>query len=133
MESRIEAAVEKKRNGYNCAQAVACTYCDLAGMDEETIAAVTQALGTGIGGTLEGTCGAITGACVVAGLVNKEAGRPAAMGDAKSILKHFKERNQSITCKELKGIGTGKVLRECEDCVRDAAEFLEQVLAEREK
>jgi hypothetical protein len=35
MESRIEKAVMKKKNGYNCAQAVACTYCDYAGCSEE--------------------------------------------------------------------------------------------------
>ena len=29
MESRVEKAAERKMCGYNCAQAVACTYCDL--------------------------------------------------------------------------------------------------------
>ncbi len=131
MESRIEQAAQKKRMGSNCAQAVACTYCDYAGVDEETMAAVTQALGTGIGGTLEGTCGAITGACAVLGMVNKDAGRSQAMKDARYIMDSFKERNQTVTCKMLKGVGTGKVLRACEDCVRDAAEFLETVLVEK--
>ena len=28
MESRVEQAAERKMCGYNCAQAVACTYCD---------------------------------------------------------------------------------------------------------
>ena len=37
----------------------------------------------------------------------------------------FKERNCSTICKELKGIETKKVLRACNDCVADAAEFLE--------
>ena len=36
MESRVEQAAERKMCGYNCAQAVACTYCDLAGIDEES-------------------------------------------------------------------------------------------------
>ncbi len=30
MESRIKEAEKRKMCGYNCAQAVACTYCDLA-------------------------------------------------------------------------------------------------------
>lgn len=127
-ESRKETAVEKKKNGMNCAQAIACTYCDYAGLDEQTMAAITQSFGAGIGGTLEGTCGAITGACTVSGLVNKNAGRIQAMKDARHILNRFKERNQTVTCKVLKGIESGKVIRNCEDCVRDAAEFLEETL-----
>lgn len=128
MDSRKELAVNRKRTGMNCAQAVACTYCDLASIEEDTMEALTQSLGTGIGGTLEGTCGAITGACTVIGMADKEAGRVKAMQDARYIMNCFKERNQTVTCKELKGIETGKMLRDCEDCVRDAAEFLEAAL-----
>ena len=112
----------------NCAQAVACTYCDLAGMDESTMEALTQSLGAGIGGTMEGTCGAITGACTVIGMADKENGRAKAMQDARYVMNCFKERNQTVVCKELKGTETGNVLRSCDDCVRDAAEFLEAAL-----
>lgn len=128
MESRIEEAVGKKKLGLNCAQAVACTYCDLVGIDEQTMQAITQPFGVGIGATLEGTCGAVTGACMIIGLLNKDSGRRKSMTDAKQLLKNFQERNSTVTCKELKGIGTGAILRECNDCVRDAAEFLEKIL-----
>ncbi len=128
METRKEFAVERKRSGMNCAQAVACTYCDFAGMGEVAMAAVTQALGTGIGGTLEGTCGAVTGACIVLGLADQKEGRKKAMKDAKYVVNCFKERNHTVTCKVLKGVETKQALRSCEDCVRDASEFLEQVL-----
>ena len=33
MESRIDQALERHHMGYNCAQSVACTYCDLFGGD----------------------------------------------------------------------------------------------------
>ena len=131
MESRKELAVAKKRSGMNCAQAVACTYCDLVGMEESTMAAITQSLGAGIGGTLEGTCGAITGACTVIGMADKDAGRAKAMQDANYLMNSFKNRNQTVTCKELKGVETGQMLRSCDDCVRDAAEFLEAALEEK--
>ena len=36
--NRKDRAVELHKKGYNCAQAVACNYCDLFGMDEETTA-----------------------------------------------------------------------------------------------
>ena len=37
MESKVKEAVQRKMCGYNCAQAVACTYCEQAGLDEETV------------------------------------------------------------------------------------------------
>lgn len=61
MKSRVQQAVEKKNTGYNCAQAVACTYCDLAGVDEETMKNITQAFAGGMG-TMEASCGAFSGA-----------------------------------------------------------------------
>ena len=130
MESKIEEAVNKNKNGYNCAQAVACTYCDYAGIDEETMFNICQAFGTGMG-TLEGTCGAIVGAGVVLGMMNKQ--RLKTNQDIRKIMQDFKAQNSTVICKELKGIGTGKVLRECNDCVRDAARFLENIIEEKEK
>ena len=133
METRKEEAARKKRNGLNCAQAVACTYCDYAGMDEETMANITQAFGAGMG-TMEGTCGAISGACAVIGMVNSKNGsKTKTMKDTREIVNAFLNQNKSITCKDLKGIETGVVLRSCEDCVRDAAELLEKTLAEKER
>jgi C_GCAxxG_C_C family probable redox protein len=124
MESRVQEAVFKKQNGYNCAQAVACTYCDLVGMDEETMRNATAAFAVGMG-AMEASCGAITGAGIIVGLLNKD--QRISFGDAKKLIMKFKEQNGSVVCKELKGIETGKVLRECNDCVADAARFLEEI------
>ena len=67
METRVDKVAEKHKSGYNCAQAVACAYCDLVGIDEETMFRMTEGLGLGMGG-MEGTCGAISAAAVLAGL-----------------------------------------------------------------
>lgn len=128
METRALEAVNKKKSGYNCAQAVACSYCDIAGIDEETMKNITQAFAVGMG-SMEATCGALIGAAVVIGLVNKN--KKDSFADAKTIITKFKEQNKSVICKELKGIGTGEVLRECNDCVMDAAMFLEELLSEK--
>ena len=62
MTSRIEEARARKSSGkYNCAQAVACSYASLTGLDEESLRNATNAYGTGMG-NLEGTCGALVGA-----------------------------------------------------------------------
>ena len=43
MKSRIDETVKRHNKGYNCAQAVACTYSDLVGLDEKTIFKLTEA------------------------------------------------------------------------------------------
>ena len=126
MEARVEKAAEKKMCGYNCAQAVACTYCDLAGIDEETAKNMTQGFAVGIGGSTEATCGAIIGAVNILGMVKKNPRET--MQSSRTILTRFKEQNGTVICKELKGITDGVVKRECVDCVRDAAAFLEAEL-----
>ena len=125
-ESRIEEARQKKASGqYNCAQAVACTYADIVGLSPEQMGAVTSAFGTGMG-NMKGTCGAIVGAGVVLGLKIND--RVKAKMVLKRVMDKFQERNSSTVCGELKGIATGCKLRDCNDCVADAAEFLEEEL-----
>ena len=128
METRKFTAAEKKRTGRcNCAQSVICTYCDKAGIDETTALHLGKAFAAGMG-NMEGTCGAIVGAGVILGLVNKD--NMQASKCMRQIISKFQERNKATQCKLLKGIETGVVLRECPDCVADAAEFLEEVLVE---
>lgn len=124
MESRIKDAEKRKRCGYNCAQAVACTYCDLAGLDEETVKALTQGFAAGMGGSMEATCGALIGAVNVLGLINKDPQKT--MQSARKMICEFQTQNGTVVCKELKGIEDGIVKRECIDCVKDAAALLEK-------
>lgn len=126
METRKHLAAEKKRcNSHNCAQAVTCTYCDLVGLPEETALDMAGAYGTGMG-NMEGTCGALVGAGMILGLATKD--RNLSRSRMKTIMTKFQERNGATQCRQLKGIGTGKVLRDCPDCVSDACEFLEEYL-----
>ena len=123
MESRKQLAAEKKRlNTHNCAQAVVCTYCDLCGLDEKTATDIAGAFGTGMG-NLEGTCGALVGAGMVLGLLTKD--RNLSRSRMKVIMEKFQQRNGAIQCKLLKGVGTGKPLRDCPVWVAVASEFLE--------
>lgn len=135
MKTRVEETIARHSKGYNCAQAVACTYCDLVGIDEATMFKVTEGFGAGCG-TMDGTCGAVSGACALAGMKRSTANlvNPDSKGATyqlvKAIVKEFKDQNGSIICKDLKGIETGKVLRSCPDCIRDAARLAEKVLFE---
>lgn len=133
MKTRIDETIKKHDKGYNCAQAVACTYADLVGLDEETLFKLTEALGAGMG-NMEGTCGAVSGACVLAGLKNSTGNLelPNSKGQtyklSRAILDKFKSENGSVICKELKGVETGKVLRPCAECIKDAAKIAENLL-----
>ena len=124
METRKDLAAQKKKV-CNCAQAVIATYADLAGIDEETAMALGSAFGSGMG-NMEGTCGALTGAAIVLGLVKRD--KIQARKSMIKIMNDFQARNGATQCRMLKGVDTGRVLRECEDCVSDAAELLEQHL-----
>ena len=66
MESRVKETIVRHDKGYNCAQAVACTYCDLFGYKEEDVFRMTEGFGLGMG-CMAGTCGALSGAVLLAG------------------------------------------------------------------
>ena len=132
MESRKKIAIEKHDLGYNCAQSVALTYADLVDMAPEQLFKITEGFGLG-GGNMQGTCGAISGAIALIGLLNScgnlehpsTKAQTYALG--REILERFKAQNGSVLCHELKGAGTGKVLRSCPDCIMDACQLFEEL------
>ena len=133
MQSRVEEATKRHQSGYNCCQAVACAYCELLGVDEGTVFKTAEGLGLGMGG-MEGTCGAVSGACLLAGL-KVSSGDPqnpttkgASQKLSREITAKFMEKTGTLTCKELKGVGTGKPVLSCPECVRLAAQIAEEVL-----
>ena len=131
MTTKQDRAVElKNRTGdahYNCAQAAACVFADETGVSEETLRKLGAGFGLGMG-TMEATCGALCGAQMVLGLVKYE-GKPIRT-DAAELYKAFTEECGGSICKELKGVGTGKVLCSCDDCVRNAVKILEGMLTQ---
>ena len=137
MSSRVERAVKNRQSGYNCSQAVACAFCEELGINEEQIYQVLEGFGFGMGCT-EGVCGAISGAVAIAGMkVNQNpqisgGSRKETYQISREIITRFKEKNKSIICKELKGLDTGKPLRDCQGCVADATAILESVAFQAE-
>ncbi|MBQ7544510.1 MAG: C_GCAxxG_C_C family protein [Synergistaceae bacterium] len=131
MTAKQERAVElKNRTGdahYNCAQAVACVFSEETGVSEETMKKLGAGFGLGMG-TMEATCGALCGAQMVLGLMKYE-GKPIRK-DAAELYKAFTDKCGASICKELKGVGTGKVLCSCDDCVRNAVKILEGMLTQ---
>ena len=130
-----ERAVENHRKGYNCAQAVACAFCEKLGRDEKEVFEMMEAFGLGMG--TMGTCGAVSGMAAVAGMVESDGAMDAprtkkqSYKAIKELTEKFIAKNQSVICREIKGVETGKVLRSCPGCVQDAAELLEEYLEQK--
>ena len=135
MGNRTDKAAELHNKGYNCAQAVACSFCDEFGIDEAVMFRLTGGMGLGMG-CMEGTCGAVNGAVTILGLLNSSANleKPDSKGQtyklSKELVETFKNKNKSIVCKDLKGVETGEVLRSCPGCIEDAVIILEKILEE---
>ena len=131
--TKKEKAIELHDKKYNCAQSVACAFADEANVDLQTLFKVCEGFGLGMGGMC-GTCGAVSGAVMLAGFVNSDGAidNPQTKVDTyricKEITSRFKEKNGSLECKELKGIETGTVLRSCPGCIEDAVEIVQDVL-----
>ena len=110
---RAEKAAELKKS-YNCCQAVVLALKDLVDLNEEQLLTMTAPFGSGMG-NMKGSCGALVGAEIIAGLTT---------GGNRAIARQINERFEalcgSITCGELKGIKTGKVLCSCSDCCKNA-------------
>jgi C_GCAxxG_C_C family probable redox protein len=120
---RIEHAAQLKRMN-NCCQAVLLAYADELHMDPGTLMKLGSAFGSGMA-TMDGTCGALVGAEMVLGLLGKQPVR----ADAKQLFTAFERQCGSSVCKTLKGVGTGRMLCSCEDCVRNAAQLAADQLA----
>ena len=121
---KAELAAEYKKK-CNCAQAVLLAFREEMGKTEEELLALGSGFGAGMGG-MEATCGALCGAAMTMGLLNK--GDTPTKLLTRDMLQEFKEAAGATICRELKGVGTGKVLCACDDCVRIAAMTVEKRL-----
>ena len=128
MDKYAEQAVARHKKGYNCAQAVACTFAEELGRDEKEIFEIMEAFGFGMGAM--GTCGAVSAMTAVIGMkesdgnLEKPASKKTCYRISKELQRRFQEKNGSVICREIKGVDTKKVLRSCDGCVEDAAEFV---------
>ncbi len=132
MDRKKVAIAKKYEEGYNCSQAVACSFSDLMGMEEKQMFQVMSGFGVGMGG-MRGNCGAVIAGVAVIGMMMKGGDtrqKGKILKAAKEYTRRFEERNKSLICREIKGIDTGKMTRSCDGCIEDAVEILEQMIEE---
>lgn len=128
-----ERAARLHGNGYNCCQAVLLTFCDELGVDPVTAFKIGEGFGLGMGG-MENTCGALSGAIMLAGLKNSDGDldhprtKAGTYRISRELTEAFKEKTGALVCRDLKGIDTGKVLCSCPKCIDSAVQIVEEIL-----
>ncbi len=131
---RAELAAKLHRQGYNCAQAVACVFAEETGMDAATLYKVSEGFGAGMG-TAKGVCGAVSGAAIVCGLIysngdTENAGQTKAKTTkaAGTIQREFVKDAQRLYCIDIKTGNNGQMFTSCDDCIKIAVRKTEEVL-----
>jgi len=142
--SRKEDAENLFRMGFNCSQAVFSVFAKELGLPKETANKIACAFGGGM--RMGNTCGAVTGALMVIGLMHGKAtagdneARDKTYMLAKKFQKRFSSLKGSLACKDLLGynISSDKgyeqakeslaFVRICPFLVRDAVDILEGLI-----
>jgi C_GCAxxG_C_C family probable redox protein len=144
--NRSEQAGELFLSGYNCAQAVILTFADDLKFSKELAQKMAAGFGGGMGKQQE-TCGAVTGAIMVLGLLkgeevnNNDELKTATYGSVKDLTRAFVATYKSTKCRDLIDCdlntpeGEAKFKEEnimetvCAGCVKKAVEIVENLTA----
>ncbi len=117
IEERAYKAVELNQKGYNCCQAVTAVLSDQTLLKEEQLFHISAGFAIGMG-NMEGTCGALVGAVMIAGCATEGKG---SLKLAKQVSETFQQKCGSVTCKVLKSkTPDGNVLCPCNECIKNA-------------
>ena len=108
-----EKAKQNFLNGYNCAQAVFCAFCDVTGMEEKEALRLSSSFGGGMG-RLREVCGAVSGMSLIAGFLAPcpdpavRQAKAATYALVQEFAERFRAENGAIVCRELLGLACRK-------------------------
>lgn len=144
-----EKAVELFMKGANCSQSVFAAFGDITEIDEKASLRLASSFGGGIS-RLRETCGACLGLCLAAGVIfgydniESHAAKKEHYAKIQRLVKEFAAINGSYNCREIlgeEGASNSLVPEErtaeyygkrrcCIECVRSAADILDNYIAE---
>jgi C_GCAxxG_C_C family probable redox protein len=133
MSDKITKALEYHSKGFNCAQSVALPFCEELGVDPTVISRAAEGFGGGMGG-FELTCGALSGAIMVAGLkladgnLEEPKSKKNTYSVAKFIGNEFEKQCGSTLCPVIKGLRGGEMLKSCNDCIAVGIKLAEEAI-----
>ena len=143
---RSEQARELFLSGYNCAQSVVTSFADDLKFSKELGQKMSAGFGGGMGKQQE-TCGAVTGAIMVLGLIkgeqvnNNDELKSQSYSAVKEFVREFTETFKTTSCRDLVGCdlntpeGSEKFKEEgimenvCAGCVKIAVQIVESITA----
>ena len=140
-----EKAFNLFKSGYNCAQAVAVSFCDRTGLTDKQAARMASSFGGGIGRMRE-VCGAVSGMFMVLGLLygyddpKDDATKKVLYTDVQALAEEFKKDAGSIICRDIlknppsdpnpsPRTAAYYAMRPCERMVFNAATLLDDFIA----
>ena len=144
--NRSEQAKELFLSGHNCAQSVVISFAEDLKFSKELALKMAAGFGGGMGKQQE-TCGAVTGAIMVLGLLkgedvnNNDELKASTYGAVKDLIRDFVAEYKTTNCKDLIGCdlntpeGSAKFKEDkimetvCADCVKKAVEIVEDLTA----
>ena len=145
MSSNSDNEVATFESGFNCAQAVLATFGPHLGLDRTLALRLAQGFGGGMGGEMGETCGAVTAAFMVLGLLaaktgpGEDAGKKENYRLVNEFARRFRERHGSLLCRDLLGCDLftpegmrrareqGLFKTRCTVFIRTAAEILDEM------
>lgn len=149
--THAQKAAKYFEQGYNCAQAVFLAFSDVTGIDQKTSLMLSSSFGGGMG-RLREVCGAVSGAFMAAGVLfgyvspTDDKAKKEHYALIQEIAKRFKEKNNTIICRELlSGIANDTLptpsprneeyykTRPCVRFVMDASNILDEIIEEKSK
>lgn len=108
-----ELAMAYFKEGYNCSQSVFLAFCDEYDMEFEMALKISSSFGGGMG-RLREVCGTVTAMFMVTGMIfgytdpKDQILKTEHYKRIQYLSKEFEEKNHSIICRELLGLGAGK-------------------------
>lgn len=133
MDKITEKALQLHSQGNNCCQSVCLAFADKLCIDEDVLFKISEGFGAGMG-NMQGSCGALSAAVMIAGLYNS-GGKNAAIRTKSETYKLVSQINNefinlagSIYCKEIKGLETGYVLKSCDGCIETAVYIVQNFI-----
>ena len=132
--SKLDLAMDFHAQGYNCAQAVALPFCEEMGLDAAVVKRATEGFGAGMGGRTQ-TCGALSGAIFVAGMLSASPTDPASKMDTYKVCgkmsADFVAHCGSGVCEVIKGLTGGEMLCSCNECIACGVKLVEDYIANK--
>jgi len=146
MKSKSEIAVEKFREGFNCAQTVVYSFCDDLQFEKNTALKIACGFGAGMG-RKEEVCGAVSGGIIVLGTKygrgeqDERSATELTYAKTRELMNHFAKKHGTFICRKLlngceltteegqKQFKENDLLnRICKPCVRSVVEILEDIM-----